>query len=57
MGGSQELATEVDEMEKELEETDERRLAVCLVSGGMDSCVTAAVAPLAEKRRPVFTGK
>lgn len=44
MGGSQELATEVDEMEKGLEETDERRLAVCLVSGGMDSCVTAAIA-------------
>ena len=40
MGGSQELATEVDE----LEESDERQLAVCLVSGGMDSCVTAAIA-------------
>ncbi|HKE56035.1 MAG TPA: 7-cyano-7-deazaguanine synthase QueC [Pyrinomonadaceae bacterium] len=25
-------------------ETDSRRLAVCLVSGGMDSCVTAAIA-------------
>ncbi len=40
MGGSEELATEV----AELEETDRRRLAVCLVSGGMDSCVTAAIA-------------
>jgi len=40
MGGSQELATEVDE----LEHTEQRRLAVCLVSGGMDSCVTAAIA-------------
>ena len=40
MGGSEELATEVEEVES----TDERRLAVCLVSGGMDSCVTAAIA-------------
>jgi len=40
MGGSEELATEV----VELEQTDQRRLAVCLVSGGMDSCVTAAIA-------------
>jgi 7-cyano-7-deazaguanine synthase len=40
VGGSEELATEV----AELEETDRRRLAVCLVSGGMDSCVTAAIA-------------
>jgi 7-cyano-7-deazaguanine synthase len=40
MGGSEELAIEV----AELEEFDERRLAVCLVSGGMDSCVTAAIA-------------
>ncbi|HEU4434816.1 MAG TPA: 7-cyano-7-deazaguanine synthase, partial [Pyrinomonadaceae bacterium] len=40
MGGSEELATEV----VEIEETDQRRLAVCLVSGGMDSCVTAAIA-------------
>jgi 7-cyano-7-deazaguanine synthase len=44
VGGSQELATEVAEMEKGLEEIEERRLAVCLVSGGMDSCVTAAIA-------------
>ena len=40
MGGSQELATEVEE----LEDTEQHRLAVCLVSGGMDSCVTAAIA-------------
>lgn len=40
MGGSQELATEVEG----LEEFEQRRLAVCLVSGGMDSCVTAAMA-------------
>ncbi len=40
MGGSQELATE----DFELAETDGPRLAVCLVSGGMDSCVTAAIA-------------
>ena len=40
MGGSEELATAV----AELEETEQRQLAVCLVSGGMDSCVTAAIA-------------
>lgn len=40
MGGSEELATEV----AELEESEQRRIAVCLVSGGMDSCVTAAIA-------------
>ncbi len=40
MGGTQELATEV----LESEETDGPELAVCLVSGGMDSCVTAAIA-------------
>lgn len=40
MGGSQEIAT--DELE-ELE-VGRPRLAVCLVSGGMDSCVTAAIA-------------
>jgi 7-cyano-7-deazaguanine synthase len=43
MGGSEELATEVAEMES-VEDTDQRRLAICLVSGGMDSCVTAAIA-------------
>lgn len=41
MGGSEELATEVAELE---ETSERRRLAVCLVSGGMDSCVTAAIA-------------
>ena len=40
MGGSQELATEVLEAVEE----DGPQLAICLVSGGMDSCVTAAVA-------------
>jgi len=38
MGGSQELATE------DFESVDGPELAVCLVSGGMDSCVTAAIA-------------
>jgi 7-cyano-7-deazaguanine synthase len=41
MGGSQEIATE--ELEIAVED-DGPRLAVCLVSGGMDSCVTAAIA-------------
>ncbi len=40
MGGSEEVATEV----LELGETDGPQLAICLVSGGMDSCVTAAIA-------------
>ncbi len=40
MGGSEELATEV----AELDETEQCQLAICLVSGGMDSCVTAAIA-------------
>ena len=40
MGGSQELATQAIEPE----ETGGPQLAVCLVSGGMDSCVTAAIA-------------
>ncbi|HKG96964.1 MAG TPA: 7-cyano-7-deazaguanine synthase QueC [Pyrinomonadaceae bacterium] len=38
MGGSQELATE------EFESLEGPELAICLVSGGMDSCVTAAIA-------------
>ena len=38
MGGSQELATE------DFEPVDGPQLAICLVSGGMDSCVTAAIA-------------
>ena len=40
MGGSEEIATQV----LDWEESDGPRLAVCLVSGGMDSCVTAAIA-------------
>jgi 7-cyano-7-deazaguanine synthase len=40
MGGSEEIATQV----LEAQETDGPRLAICLVSGGMDSCVTAAIA-------------
>ena len=40
MGGSQELATDVLEAVEE----DGPQLAICLVSGGMDSCVTAAIA-------------
>jgi 7-cyano-7-deazaguanine synthase len=40
MGGSTEVETEV----LESEETDGPTLAICLVSGGMDSCVTAAIA-------------
>ena len=39
MGGSNEI-TETAQLVKE----DHRRVAVCLVSGGMDSCVTAAIA-------------
>jgi 7-cyano-7-deazaguanine synthase len=40
MGGSTEVETET----LESEETDGPKLAICLVSGGMDSCVTAAIA-------------
>jgi 7-cyano-7-deazaguanine synthase len=40
MGGSQEIETEVIESI----ESDGPQLAICLVSGGMDSCVTAAIA-------------
>lgn len=45
MGGSQEIATEVleDEATSSLISSPSS-LAVCLVSGGMDSCVTAAIA-------------
>lgn len=40
MGGSQEVETEpIDSVER-----DGAQLAICLVSGGMDSCVTAAIA-------------
>ena len=41
MGGSQEIETE--ELESTIE-NDGPQLAICLVSGGMDSCVTAAIA-------------
>ena len=45
MGGFDEKALAVAESEDEFEESDEgSSLAVCLVSGGMDSCVTAAIA-------------
>jgi 7-cyano-7-deazaguanine synthase len=40
MGGSQEIETEIIEAV----ESDGPQLAICLVSGGMDSCVTAAIA-------------
>ena len=40
MGGSTEVETET----LESDDLDGTRLAVCLVSGGMDSCVTAAIA-------------
>ena len=42
MGGSEELAIEV--AEEEDDDNERSQLAVCLVSGGMDSCVTAAIA-------------
>jgi 7-cyano-7-deazaguanine synthase len=41
MGGSQEIETE--ELESAIAD-DGPQLAICLVSGGMDSCVTAAIA-------------
>ncbi len=46
MGGHDETAYAVLEPEEELvsRSREEPRLAVCLVSGGMDSCVTAAIA-------------
>jgi 7-cyano-7-deazaguanine synthase len=40
MGGSE----EVIQQESISEQTDDSPLAICLVSGGMDSCVTAAIA-------------
>ena len=39
MGGSEELVDQIPESEKASD-----RFAICLVSGGMDSCVTAAIA-------------
>ncbi len=45
MGGHNDKAYAQAEDEEELDVLDERaRVAVCLVSGGMDSCVTAAIA-------------
>ena len=49
MGGSEEIVTQVEEAQEEVLPSeaaqDERSaLAICLVSGGMDSCVTAALA-------------
>ena len=41
MGGTEEIETQVVEAEEE--DPDVER-AICLVSGGMDSCVTAAIA-------------
>ncbi len=43
MGGSNELI-EIDEAIELSPDSEARSLAVCLVSGGMDSCVTAAIA-------------
>ena len=40
MGGSQEIETQIIEAV----DSDGLQLAICLVSGGMDSCVTAAIA-------------
>jgi len=40
MGGSEEVATEV----ADIEYSERPQRAICLVSGGMDSCVTAAIA-------------
>ncbi len=40
MGGSEEIATQVEAAPEE----DRSERAICLVSGGMDSCVTAAIA-------------
>lgn len=40
MGGSEEIATQVEDEQ----EAERSAVAICLVSGGMDSCVTAAIA-------------
>ena len=40
MGGSEEIATQIEEPE----DFEASEVAICLVSGGMDSCVTAAIA-------------
>jgi 7-cyano-7-deazaguanine synthase len=46
MGGHDDKAYAIAELEDAFDEqtSEGRRLAVCLVSGGMDSCVTAAIA-------------
>lgn len=44
MGGHNDTAYAVADPEEEPAEQGDHRLAVCLVSGGMDSCVTAAIA-------------
>jgi len=50
MGGSEEIVTQVEEAQAEdwpesaASKQDGSTLAICLVSGGMDSCVTAAIA-------------
>lgn len=46
MGGTEETAYELDAPE----DTAEESLAICLVSGGMDSCVTAAIAQTENER-------
>ena len=40
MGGTEEIATQIEEAE----DFERSERAICLVSGGMDSCVTAAIA-------------
>src|ERR1051326_6912825 len=44
MGGSEEIVTQVEEVLEEDRSEALSKLAICLVSGGMDSCVTAALA-------------
>ena len=50
MGGTEEIVTQLEEAQEEerseaaASEEDRSALAICLVSGGMDSCVTAAIA-------------
>src|SRR5687767_14745103 len=46
MGGHQDTPYAVADPEVEPTEQKTNRLAICLVSGGMDSCVTAAIAAL-----------
>jgi 7-cyano-7-deazaguanine synthase len=44
MGGHDDRAYAQEVLEEEAEQQQRAHLAVCLVSGGMDSCVTAAIA-------------